>query len=199
MGDGPPSPKSEAAEWVRRAREGDRDAFARLVGEYHAKLVNLALGLTGNSHVAEDIAQQAWMKAYTNLRRLREAGAFYGWLVRIVLNLVKNRFRSERLRPSAASDLDDTGLLDLGDVAASAGHGESLRPTHRAQMADLEEALEEAISQLPMAYRAPLVMFSVDGMPHAEIAEVLGIPEQTVRWRVHQARRMLRETLEKYL
>ena len=186
-------------ELVTRARKGDRDAFAELVGAYHAKLVSLALGMTGNSHVAEDIVQQAWVKAFVSLGRLRQAGAFYGWLVRIVLNLVKNRFRSERLRPSAQTDLDDSGLLDLGDVAAQGGAGGGLQPRLRVELADLEAALDAAICQLPMSYRAPLVMFCVDGMPHAEIADVLGIPEQTVRWRVHQARRMLRDTLKDHL
>jgi RNA polymerase sigma-70 factor (ECF subfamily) len=199
MAEGDQAPREQTAEWVRRARRGDREALALLVGEYHAKLVNLTLGLTGNSHVAEDIAQQAWVKACTNLKRLRQAKAFYGWLVRIVLNLVKNRYRSERLRPSAASDLDDSGLLDLGEVAAVGGRVDGAGPTHRAQMTDLQEALDAALAELPMAYRAPLVMFSVDGMPHTEVAEVLGIPAQTVRWRVHQARRMLREMLEGHL
>ena len=197
--DGPKQATGVAEALVERAQDGDRDAFADLVAAYHAKLVSLALGMTGNSHVAEDIVQQAWVKAFVSLRRLRQVGAFYGWLVRIVLNLVKNRFRSERLRPSAQTDLDDSGLLSLGDVAAQGGAGGGLRPRHRVEFADLQEALDEAICQLPMSYRAPLVMFCVDGMPHAEIAEVLEIPEQTVRWRVHQARRMLRETLKDHL
>ena len=191
--------ESTIGELVDRAQRGDRDAFADLVGAYHAKLVSVALGMTGNSHVAEDLVQQAWVKAYTNLARLRETGAFYGWLVRIVLNLVKNRFRGERLRPSAQTDLDDSGLLNLGDVAAQCGAGSSLRPRERVEFSDLEDALDVAICRLPMSYRGPLVMFCVDGMPHAEIAEVLDIPEQTVRWRVHQARRMLKETLKDHL
>jgi RNA polymerase sigma-70 factor (ECF subfamily) len=199
MAEGPPDADRPDARLVECARRGDRDAFSELVGLYHAKLLSVALGLTGRTHVAEDIVQQAWVKAYVNLGRLRQAGAFYGWLVRIVLNLVKNRFRSERLRPSAQSDLDDSGLLDLGDVAAQSGATRGLGPDDRVELDDLQEALDAAILQLPMAYRAPLVMFSVDGMAHAEIAEVLQIPEQTVRWRVHQARRMLREVLGEHL
>lgn len=185
---------------VRRAREGDRTAFAALVREYTPRVVNLAQQLVGNRELAGEVAQEAMVKAWSHLPQLKTDNAFYPWLARIVVNQVRNTFRSRGRRPATATDIDaDFSLDESGMQVTGRVNDEVESPLKSAQARELKEALDRALASLPTNYRTALVMFTQEGMPHSEIAAILGIPEETVRWRVHQARKMLREKLKSHL
>jgi RNA polymerase sigma-70 factor (ECF subfamily) len=187
-------------ETVRRAQNGDRAAFAALVREYGARAVNLAHQLVGNRELAGEIAQEALVKAWGNLRQLKSEAAFYPWLARIVVNQARNQFRAAGRRPASATDIDGELNLDNGGMTVSGRVNDEVEPPFKtAQLRELKAAMHKAMAELPFNYRSALAMFTLDGMSHAEIAATLEIPEETVRWRVHQARKMLREKLKEYI
>jgi RNA polymerase sigma-70 factor (ECF subfamily) len=191
---------AEQNETVRKAQAGDRAAFAELVREYGPRAVNLAHQLVGNREAAGEVAQEALVKAWSHLKQLQNGAAFYPWLARIVVNQARNRHRASVRRPAAATDVDAELNLDDGGLAARGRvNDETAGPLHNAQARELREALDRALEELPFNYKSALVMFTMDGMSHAEIAKSLDIPEETVRWRVHQARKMLKGRLKGFM
>jgi RNA polymerase sigma-70 factor (ECF subfamily) len=182
------------SETVRRAQGGDRTAFAELVREYGPRALNLARRLVADRDSAGEVTQEALVKAWSHLPQLKEGAAFYPWLARIVVNQARNVFRSRARRPLVDVDID----ADFTEGRA-VGRPEAPGPLKNAQEQELRGALERAVAELPFNYRTALVMFTVDGMKHSDIAAALDIPEETVRWRVHQARKMLREKLKQYM
>lgn len=181
-------------EMVRRAQSGDRNAFAELVHEYGPRALNLARRLVNDRDSAGDVAQEALVKAWSHLPQLKEGAAFYPWLARIVVNQARNMFRAQSRRPIADVEIDN----DFTEGVVP-GREANPGPVKTAQARELSGAVDKAVAALPFNYRTALVMFTVDGMKHADIAAALDIPEETVRWRVHQARKMLREKLKEYM
>lgn len=187
-------------ETVRRAQNGDRAAFGALVREFGPRAVNLAHQLVGNRELAGEVAQEALVKAWTNLKQLKAEAAFYPWLARIVVNQARNQFRTRSRRPASASDIGSDLSLDDGGLKVSGRVNDEIEPPLKAaQLQELRGALDKAMNELPFNYKTALVMFTQDGLSHAEIAASLEIPEETARWRVHQARKMLREKLKAYI
>lgn len=185
-------------ELVRRATDGDREAFGRLVRIYQRRAVSLAYRLLGNSEDASDVAQDAFVRAYKSLNQLADASRFGPWLMRTVSNLSLNYRRMRATR--ASGSLDDgveavaelrnpaTGMKLVGGVTHPGG-----------QKAELQAAIGSAIEQLPEKQRLALILFSVEGVPQKEVAEILGCTVELVKWNVFQARKKLKGFLADYL
>ena len=190
--------KSSEVDLVRRAQAGDSAAFGSLVRSHQRRAVSVAYRLLGNSADASDVSQEAFVRAYRNLGQLDDPARFGGWLMRVVSNLALNFRRSRAARPATSLD----AALEVGAEirrpttglkAAGAHEGDD----HRA--GELNDAVSRAMEQLPDKQRLALILFSVEGMPQKEVADILECSVELVKWNVFQARKKLRELLQEFL
>lgn len=173
----------EESDCVRRAKAGDRAAFAALVDRYWNPVRAWLAGLTGHDHAAEDLAQETFLKAWVALPGLVAEETFRVWLFRIARNECYARARSAR--PPSGERVADTPDRRPGPAAlAEEGEGAA--------------ALREAVARLPARYREAYLLWTHDRLPYSEIARVLDATEDVSRWRVCEARRQLARALEKF-
>jgi RNA polymerase sigma-70 factor (ECF subfamily) len=180
------------AAWVEATLAGDHDAFGQIVEAYQRIAVSTAYRLLGHSEDAQDVAQNAFLNAFQSLSKLKDPRRLGPWLMRIVSNLALN-FRRSR-RSGSTVPLDEQhgpeGVARSGEPMASI-----LGPERRAEGRELQEALDAALEQLPEKQRLTLLLFTVEGWPQKEIAELLECSLETVKWNVFQARKRLRGLL----
>ncbi len=176
------------AEVVRRARGGDGDAFGAIVETYRDRLFGLALGIVRNTAAAEDIVQEAFVKAYRNLRRFRGDSSVYTWLYRIAVNTAHNHLRRERR----------AGRVDFEEVAPVIA-AKDPNPADRAADSELGEAIDGAIQRLPRRQREVFILHYFERMTHREIAEALGVTEGAVKASFFHAIRKLKGALQAYV
>lgn len=190
---------STDVELVRRAQRGDSSAFAELVKSYQRRAVSVAYRLLGNVDDAADVSQDAFVRAYRNLSQLEDPTRFGAWLMRIVSNLSLNYRRARAARSTAS--LDDA--LSAAAVVREPSTG--LRMTGRsialgdALSGELHAAVTDAMGRLPDKQRLALILFSVEGLPQKEVADILECSVELVKWNVFQARKKLREMLGAFL
>lgn len=165
---------------VRRAREGDLDAFEALYRENVARIHALCTRMCGDRARAEDLTQEVFVKAWQRLETFRGDSLFSSWLHRLAVNVVlgDERFRSRRIDPARGTN----GL-------------EKLEPAGRDPRPERSRDLEEAIASLPPGAREVLVLHDIEGYRHAEIAEMTGRSEGTCKAQLHRARKLLKEAL----
>lgn len=176
--------RDEAA-LIRRAQAGDMAAFERLMSPHAAYLYSLALRLLGDAREAEDLAQEALLRAWNGLPGFRIESSLRTWLYRIVTNLGYNRL--PRLRADLAAIDTDAAALTLPD--------DRQRPEANLLARDLGEQLQAAIDALPDPYRLLICLRHLDELSYAEIAEVTGMPLGTVKTGIHRGRRRLQAAL----
>jgi len=169
------------AAYVERARRGDASAFEALVRRYYRAAYAVALALLSNSMDAEDVCQDAFLKALERLDDCREPDKFASWLLRIVRNRAHN-FRAYR-RVRATESLELTGAAGREDSAKDA------------ERADLRKRLEDALGELSEIQRQVVLLHDLEGLKHREIAGHLAISEEMSRQHVLKARRTLRKIL----
>src|SRR2546426_11315498 len=174
------SPQDEAA-LVARAVAGDRAAFGLLVERYAGVARRVARAVLGDPDDADDAAQDGLLSALVKLEQYDPRRPFGPWLLRIIANAATDRRRRRTVRR--------VDPLDPGLVAGG------VRPDRTAERRALAPRLREALAELPERRRVAVVLFDVEGYSHAEIADVLGIPEGTVRSEVVHPRRRLRALL----
>jgi RNA polymerase sigma-70 factor (ECF subfamily) len=178
-------------ELVDRARSGDKQAFGQIVRRYQARIHRLAMHLVRNYAEAEDVAQETFIRAYRALARFDGRSEPYTWLYRIAVNLSLNVLRSRKSRRTT-TEADDPRLDALINESPSATD----LPADAAQR-QLYTVLAQGIDELSESLRTTLVLVCVDGRSHEEASAILGAPEGTIAWRVHEARRKLREYMAK--
>lgn len=179
--------REEALLWA--ARQGDRRAFGQLVRLHRPRIVALGLQLTGCRQDAEDVAQETFLRAWRHLSGFRGRSAFGTWLYRIALRRALSLRSSATQRLVRAVPPDDPRLRAA--VAVDAGSD----PQRALQLREQYAALLGAFDALSGPLRATVALTVLHGLSHAEAAEVLGVREGTVAWRLHEARRRLREAL----
>ncbi len=182
---------SSDRELVDRAREGDSDAFGVLVRRHQKRIFRLSLHLVRSAAEAEDVTQETFVRAYQALGRFDGRSEPFTWLYRICVNLSLNQLRSRKSQRTTTTTDDPRVEGFLQEERPSHGRDPSTAAADR-QMAI---ALAEGIDKLSDTLRTTLVLVCVDGLGHEEASRVLGCPEGTVAWRVHEARRKLREHL----
>jgi len=187
------------AELVRSARTGDTDAFAQLVRLYQRRAVSLAYRIVGNGEDAKDVSQDAFIRAYRNLGQLQDPSRFGSWLLRVVSNLSLNFRRSRKLRLAVSLDEGAAGSLDDRNPVSGRPAVASLEDEGGPLTDELRRAIDEAMEELPDKQRLALILFSVEGMPQKQVAEVLECSVELVKWNVFQARQKLKELLADYL
>mgnify|MGYP001826245680 CR=1 FL=1 len=173
---------AEAANLVARAKRGDRGAFDELVRKYRPRVYALALHLTGQASDADDITQDAFLKAYHKLPQFEGRSEFFTWIYRITLHRALNAKRDGSRRRTVP--LDDPRLVAAIAVDA---HGD---PERAVQLRDRYRALLEAFDQLSPLLQTTVVLTALQGLSHKEAAVVLETTDGTVAWRIHEARRI---------
>jgi RNA polymerase sigma-70 factor (ECF subfamily) len=173
-----------------RARNGDREAFGRLVRRHQRRVYAAALHILGNHSDADDATQETFVRAFRGLPTFDGRADFFTWLYRITVNTSLNAMRSSR-RGQALSDRSQVESEHGGGRPEALGVVERTPADWALVSADLRAVLE-AVASLSAPLRITLVMATVDDLPYKQIAEILEIPEGTVAWRVNEARRLLR-------
>jgi RNA polymerase sigma-70 factor (ECF subfamily) len=176
---------------ARRIAGGDHVAFERLMRRYNRRLYRLARAVLKDPAEADDVLQDAYLSAYQSLRQFRGDAALSTWLSRLVLNECSARLRRHHRRQNVIPMVSSTNRPDVDTVAAQDSELPE-RATGRAQMRDL---LEHKLDELPDPFRLVFVMRSVEELSVQDTAQILGIPEDTVRSRHFRARSLLREAL----
>ncbi|MFO0759022.1 MAG: sigma-70 family RNA polymerase sigma factor [Byssovorax sp.] len=177
-------------ELVDQAKAGDSSAFGTLVQRYQRRIFRLAFHLVRTGAEAEDVTQETFVRAYQALDRFDGRSEPFTWLYRIAVNLSLNTLRSRKnTRDSTPSDDPRIEALLLETRPGA-------DPAATSQQRQLASALCDGIDALSDTLRTTLILVCVDGLGHDEASKVLGCPEGTVAWRVHEARRKLREYLD---
>jgi len=173
----------EDRETVRRVLSGDDHAFGRIVARWQGPLVSLAYRFARDHGRAEDLAQDAFLRVYRTLGSWREDSAFSTWLFALALNLFRTELR--RIPPRTVS-IDDVGELRDGRSA-----------TNAVDDSDRDRALRAAVAALPAKYRDAMTVFYFHRSDVAVTAKTLGVPEGTVKARLHRGRELLRRKLSR--
>jgi RNA polymerase sigma-70 factor (ECF subfamily) len=184
----------EEAEWVRRSCSGDTQAFGRLVERYQSRLLNAVTRTVGRRAEAEDIVQEAFVRAFEAIDRFRQRSTFYTWLYRIAFNLVASMHRQRRYRsgPPGGPPAEPVRVEEL-EAADTAN------PEAQVEVNEQRRRVQQAISELPETFRLALVLREIEGMNYGEIGEVLRVPVGTVKSRIYRARMDLRDKLRDLL
>ncbi|MBY8966894.1 RNA polymerase sigma factor RpoE [Algiphilus sp.] len=177
-------------ELVRRAQEGEQRAFDLLVLRHQSKVLQLVSRFVGDAD-APDVAQDAFIKAYRALPNFKGQSAFYTWLYRIAINTAKNQLVSRKRRPQAQDiDVQDAELY---------GHTEQMSdidtPESHLLTSEIQQAVADAIAQLPDDLRQAITLRELEGLSYEEIAEAMDCPIGTVRSRIFRARAVVDEVL----
>ena len=170
---------------VERVRRGDRHAFDLLVIKYQRKIMRLLSRMIHDPAEIEDVAQEAFIKAYRALPQFRGDSAFYTWLYRIALNTARNWQSASFRRPNTVTPLEneDGETFDQIDSLSDQSTPESLMASRQ-----VAQAVNAAIDELPDDLRAAIVLREIEGMSYEEIASTMQCPIGTVRSRIYRAR-----------
>lgn len=180
---------------VQRVQAGDRSAFDLLVRKYQHRVLKLVGRFVNDTAEAEDIAQEAFLKAFRALPSFRGDSAFYTWLYRIAINTAENALVSNRRRP-IDFDLD---LQDPEQYERQAKLKEADTPEGVLLTEEIRMVVERALEQLPEDLRTAIVLRELEGLSYEEIAEAMDCPVGTVRSRIFRAREAIDKKLKPLL
>ena len=184
----------EEKQLIERSRKGDIAAFDKLVRRYERTVYNVAYRLSNSHDDASDIAQEAFVRAWNNLKSFRGEAQFSTWIHRIVTNVFLDDRKKKRSRPTTS--LEESVDLDENSVTRQY---EDTSPSPEALMEGEERRmiLEKAVQTLPEAQRVMIFMYHNQGLAYEEIAEITELPIGTVKSRLNRARLALRDRLGK--
>lgn len=176
---------------VNLVKKGDKKAYNVLVLKYQDRLVYSVYKFSKDYELAQDITQEAFIKAYKNIDKFRGDSQFYTWIYRIAINTAKNVLSTK----ARASEVYDN---DTADQLLSESASTSENPENILQADQLRSEINKALQGLPGDIRATLSLREFDGLSYEEIADVLGCPIGTVRSRIHKGREILDKTFSRY-
>lgn len=183
-------------ELIARTQAGDAAAFDELIVKYSPRLYGLVYNMTSNHEDTNDVMQDVWSKAFRSIKGFRGKSSFYTWIHSIGVNMTINFLKKRGRRVHLSLDDVDAGVQnDKEFIELTAGS----TPVREADLGELQKRLNEAMQKLSHDHRAVVTMFDIQGMPHAEIAKILGISEGTVRSRLFYAHRQLQNFLSEFL
>lgn len=178
---------------IESARQGDLDAFNRLVLAYQDLVYGQAYRMMGEGEPAEDATQEAFISAYKNLRNYR-GGSFKAWLLRIVTNACYDELRRRKRRPTTPLEPVDEDDEEIESPQWLADPSET--PEEAAERSQLGIALQDCLNGLPDEFRAVVVLVDIQGLDYIEAAESVGKPLGTVKSRLARARLRMRDCLQ---
>jgi len=184
----PTSDTQEDDRLILQTLAGKSSAFESLIEKYQNRLFHSMTQVLRNSTDAEDIVQDAFVKAFTKLSTFRGGSQFYTWLYRIAHNSAISQIRKRK--PTDSLDHD-------GGMAAATLEGQHVSPSQRLERQEENRQLTDALNRLKEEQRSVLVLRVMEGLDYDAIAEILDVPVGTVRSRLHRARAQLKEELER--
>ncbi|MCS7083171.1 MAG: sigma-70 family RNA polymerase sigma factor [Bacteroidetes bacterium] len=171
---------------IRRVQDGDREAYRLLVDRYKDMVFHVALQFAPDLETAQDLAQEAFVRAYEGIGRFRFQSSFATWLYRIALNLGRDYLRRRRLRA--------TESLEVALEVAS----ERADPDRELERAEFRRALQRALARLPEAYAIPFLMRYSEELSYEEMAARLAVAPEVLKVRVFRARQKLQRMLRRW-
>ncbi|MDJ0763275.1 MAG: RNA polymerase sigma factor [Myxococcota bacterium] len=173
---------------MERVRSGDNTAFGEIVDQHKDALLNYLTRFCGSRSRAEDLAQETFLKLYLHKNTYIEDGKLRSYLYRIATNLAINAHRKDRR----------WRIFEL--ISRSSRNGDSPGPSPQSQvlLSEAQKKLTAAIADLPLAFRAPLVLHEIEELPYAEVAQILNCNEGTVKSRISRGRQRLKQKLTPY-
>jgi RNA polymerase sigma-70 factor (ECF subfamily) len=180
------------AELIQRALGGDQVAYRQLLEKYRRQVLGLVWRMVSNRDEAEDLAQEAFVRAFRSLHTFDVTRSFPAWLFRITTNLCVDHYRRKKL--------DTVSLVIESDGEERTRELESPESAPDEEYADKSESerLDRMVKALPAAYRIVILLRHQSDMSYEEIAEALNLPIGTVKARIHRAHKMLREKIERW-
>ena len=181
---------------LRRLRDRDERAFRELVETHRDRVFNITYRMLGHRAEAEDVAQEVFITVFKTIDSFREESKFSTWLYRVTVNHCKNRIKYLARRHDRDRDeLDETSHETNG----AAGPPRHAQPDRALEGAQLEVLLQEAIAHLDDDQRVVVVLRDVEDLSIEEICEITGLPDGTVKSRLHRARLVLRKRLQRHV
>jgi RNA polymerase sigma factor (sigma-70 family) len=198
--DAPPAAPAAAAgdemQLVKRARRGDLAAYDELVKRYQERIYATVYHMTANHEDANDLAQEAFIRAFQALRSFKGGSSFYTWVYRIAVNKTINFLKQRKHRPQMSlDDLDFNAEHDPDLVALIS----EKTPRREVGLAELQEKLNAALLRLSEPHRLAVILHDVQGLSHEEIGKIMDCNVGTVRSRLFYARQQLQAYLSDYL
>jgi len=183
------------ARLAQLARNGDRIAFRQLVDHYQNKIYHLAYRMLGNTHEAEDVVQETFLRVYKNLVRYDPAQKFSTWIYRIGTNLCIDILRKRKRKRSISLD------ANLFDSESSDGYDfmqtdEAEQPENLLVLSETRRQVREALDMMPEQYKSIMILRYLHDLSLQEIGEVLDLPVTTIKTRLHRGREFLRNKIE---
>jgi RNA polymerase sigma-70 factor (ECF subfamily) len=192
------SPKIQR-EMIEHCKGGDRTAFAEIVLHYQKRVFNIAYRMLGNMEEAKDLAQEVFLTVFESVKDLREEVKFGAWLTQITLNHCRNRWKYLKRRKYFNSDsIDDPGETEDGNMA-KAIYDPSDNPEALYEKKMIQQFIQRGLLKLKEDQRELIVLRDLQGFSYEEIGELLGIPEGTIKSKLHRARMDLKGVLERYV
>lgn len=172
-------------------KKGDQHAFSELVELYKDKVYQISYRMVGNVHEAQDIAQEAFLRAYMNIDTYDIDRKFSTWLFRIVTNLSIDRLRKKKPDFYLDQEVEGTQGLTFGSQIAASGE----LPEDQVLTYELQDWIQGEILNLPSKYRSAIILKYIEDLSLKEISEILDLPVATVKTRIHRGREALRKRL----
>ena len=188
--------KLDDEQLVQRARERDETAVRAITQRYNRRLFRVARSILRDDAEAEDVVQETYARAFTGLEHFRGDAAFGTWITRIAMNEALGRLRKRRPTVDWESYGENRTQAEIIDFPISAASND---PERTMAQGEIRAVLEHAIDELPDAFRAVFVARIVEGMSVEETADLFGLQAETVKTRLHRARNLLRDALDKQL
>jgi len=183
---------------LRRLRDRDERAFRELVNDHRDRVFNITYRMLGNRHEAEDVAQEVFITVFKTIETFREESKFSTWLYRVTVNHCKNRIKYLARRHDRDRDeLDETSQQQNGAVTGAPVRAK--HPDKALESAQMEKLLQEAIASLDDDQRAVVILRDVEDLSIEEICEITGLPDGTVKSRLHRARLVLRKKMQRHV
>lgn len=183
------------AEMLQAVLAGDGTAYQGLVEKYQNRVYAMIYGMVRNAEDARDLTQEAFVKAFRNLKSFRLESSFYTWLYRIAMNLAIDHTRKQKRRETKEFD-EQVGTRNSEGDLSEIHRAES--PRKALERKQLMAAINDALQKLPEEQRQIVVLREVQGLSYREISEVMDIPEGTVMSRLYYARKKLQKLLERH-
>ncbi|MGA3007225.1 MAG: sigma-70 family RNA polymerase sigma factor [Opitutaceae bacterium] len=181
---------------VQQVQAGDVAAFNRIILKYRERLYSVIYNMTGNREDTADLTQDAFIKAFQSINRFQGQATFFTWLYRIAVNSTVTHLRKNRLRTFFSLEKIVEEGKNAEVIAALTDKSGAER---EAFVKELQEKLNDALQKLSINHRTVITLFEIDGLSHAEIAEVMDCSVGTVRSRLHYAKQLLQAELQPYL
>ncbi|WP_309077322.1 RNA polymerase sigma factor SigW [Peribacillus frigoritolerans] len=178
-------------ERINQVLKGDHNAFGEIVEIYKDKVFQICFRMLGNRQEAEDLAQEAFVRAYVNIRSFNITMKFSTWLYRIATNLCIDRLRKKK--PDYYLDAEVAGTEGLNMYSQIAS--DVAKPEEEVESLELQETIQVEIMKLPEKYRSVIVLKYIEELSLKEISEILDLPVGTVKTRIHRGREALRKQL----